>query len=121
MSASRPTSPAQVIKGKFISATEGFADTFNWIAQTLFNLKAGKGIRIFWADPSHPVIELEETEEETEEEEETVSKTTFNGTDGSTSTSSTVNFVSAGDANVVVTCTDNSSESTDITIGVYYV
>ena len=101
----RPGTLARLVAGKFIGGQKGFVQTFNWIAESLFNLKGGKGASIDWQDGSHPVINVE-------------GGSLFEGTDGSQTdgTSSPVKFASAADSNVVVTCATDT-----ITIGVYYV
>lgn len=104
----RPNTVCHLKKGKLVDTNEGFVDTFNWVADSMHNLKGGDNVTINWQDGSHPIIDA--TGGGTPQ---------FEGTDGTTTDetlSGTVKFASALDSNVVVTCVGDT-----ITIGVYYV
>lgn len=54
--ADRPAQICELEKGKFVGGQKGFADTFNWLAQSMANIEGGEGIEIDWTLPDHPVI-----------------------------------------------------------------
>lgn len=103
----KPPVICKLEEGKLIDTFDGFVTSWNWLAESLHNLKGGDNIDIDWQDGSHPVINSKGG-----------GGGQFEGTDGSQTdgTSSPVKFASAADSNVVVTCADDT-----ITIGVYYV
>ena len=100
-------------KNKFIGNQRGFVDSFNWVADSLYNLKGGDGIDIQWNDGTHPEISLTA-------DISSVSLPTiyFTGTDGTNTDviSSEVVFAAAADSNIKISCDGNT-----ITIGAYYV
>lgn len=103
----KPSTIARLVSGKFLGGQKGFVETFNWVAESLFNLKGRGKAKIDWQDGSHPVIEIEGG-----------GGGQFEGTDGTQTdgTTSPVKFASAADSNVVVTCAGDT-----ITVGVFYV
>ena len=113
--AGRPSAPCHLTKGQVIDVAQGFVDTFNWIADTLFNLKATDGVRIDWESPSNPVIRLG-NQEDGDDPEPGTSKVTFSGTDGSNHTGDAFGIEPAEYSNITATV-DATGE---IKIGVYY-
>lgn len=109
--AGRPSAPCHLTKGQVIDVAQGFVDTFNWIADTLFNLKADDGVKIDWESPSNPVIRLGGDDPYPGK-----SKVTFSGTDGSSHTGDKFEISPAEYSNVTATVDANGK----IKIGVYY-
>ena len=108
--AGRPDIIAHLRKGELIDTVDGFVDSWNFVADSMHNLKGGEGIAIDWQDGTHPIVNATGGGGGTPQ---------FEGTDGSETDdnlSGNVKFASAEDSNVIVTCAGDT-----ITIGVYYV
>lgn len=56
--ADRPAQICQLEKGKLIDTQQGFADTFNWVAQSVANLQGGQNCEVSWTLPDHPTIDV---------------------------------------------------------------
>lgn len=105
-------------EGKLLSADEhkGFVETYNWLVDFCWNLKAGKGLKIeFEPDSAHPKISIDEEEDEGGGGDE--AKITVTGTDGTSYTGNAITFKSAQYCNVDASV---GSDGT-VTLGVYYV
>lgn len=63
---SKPSTVPHLVKGKFVSAVEGFSDAWNWLIDSAFNFSVGDGLKLTWND-DHPKIELDDDDEEEEE------------------------------------------------------
>lgn len=102
----RPATICKLEPGRLIDTFDGYVTSWNWIAQSMFNLKGGSNVEIDWQDGEHPIINFAGD-----------GHTKFIGTDESrTNNNGEITFKSAEDSNVVVQCNGKT-----ITIGVYYV
>lgn len=66
----KPSTVPHLVRGKFISAIDGFSDAWNWLIDSAFNFSVGDGLKLTW-DDDRPKIELDEGEEEEEAPVET--------------------------------------------------
>lgn len=104
----KPSKPCHLEKGKVIDVASGFVDTFNWLAEFVYNLKAADGVRLDLQSPSNPVLRGTGVSQK-------VTGTDGTETDPEKSADGLV-VQSAADSNIVVTCADNV-----ITVAAYYV
>lgn len=58
----KPSTVPHLVKGRFVSAIDGFADAWNWLIDSAFNFSVGDGLKLTWVD-DHPKIELDDEEE----------------------------------------------------------
>lgn len=106
-----PSFICRLVKGKFIGGQKGFVDTFNWVAKSLYNLKARAPLTLEWNDGDHPEIGLDE-------EEMPSGEITIDGYSGNTATSEegVLVFGTGNDSNVRCTC-----EGNQVRFDVYYI
>lgn len=55
--ATKPAQICQLQKGKLIDTQKGFVDTFNWVAQSVANLKGGENCDVTWPTDDTPTID----------------------------------------------------------------
>lgn len=53
----KPDTPPLLIKGKYVSAIDGFADAWNWLISSVLNLQVGDGLTLDWVD-EHPTLSV---------------------------------------------------------------
>jgi len=58
----KPSVICKLKEGKLIDTFEGFVTSWNWLAESLHNLKGGEGVTIDWQDGSHPIINADVSE-----------------------------------------------------------
>ena len=57
--ADKPAKLCELKKGKVLGGQKNFCDTFNWVVQSLNNLKGGKNCTVEWTTPDHPEINVD--------------------------------------------------------------